>query len=248
MKKISYLISLGIIVLLAAIILACQIEEDPVFENPDIISYEVDLKKQALRFFLKNDQDENFKNFKNLKKWLNTNKQELLFAMNGGMYQKDLSPQGLYIEKGKLLSPLDTIQKGYGNFYLQPNGIFYLTKDHQGIVCKTSDFENNETINYATQSGPMLLIDGAIHPKFKLNSKSVHIRNGVGILPNGHLLFAISKKRVNFYTFASFFKKMNCKNALYLDGFVSRMYLPSKNWIQEDGNFGVMIGEIDKRR
>jgi uncharacterized protein YigE (DUF2233 family) len=31
---------------------------------------------------------------------------------------------------------------------------------------------------------------------------------------------------------------------LYLDGFVSRMYLPAENWLQTDGDFGVMIGAV----
>ncbi len=163
--------------------------------------------------------------------------------MNGGMYLKDQSPQGLYIENGFTLSQIDTIQNGYGNFYLQPNGIFYLTSNGEGFICTTSDFRNKDNIKYATQSGPMLLIEGKIHPKFRKGSHNVHIRNGVGVLPDGQLLFAISKERINFFDFASYFKQNGCKNALYLDGFVSRVYLPSKNWIQLDGNFGVIIGE-----
>jgi uncharacterized protein YigE (DUF2233 family) len=52
----------------------------------------------------------------------------------------------------------------------------------------------------------------------------------------------MSKKEVNLYEFAKYFKDAGCKNALYLDGFVSRTYLPEKDWIQIDGNFGVIIG------
>jgi uncharacterized protein YigE (DUF2233 family) len=76
-------------------------------------------------------------------------------------------------------------------------------------------------------------------------SKNTHIRNGVGILPSGNILFAMSKERINFYNFASFFKSKGCKNALYLDGFVSRTYLPEKGWEQEDGAFGIIIAEIE---
>jgi len=32
---------------------------------------------------------------------------------------------------------------------------------------------------------------------------------------------------------------------LYLDGFVSRTYLPSQNWKQEGGSFGIIIAEIE---
>jgi uncharacterized protein YigE (DUF2233 family) len=110
------------------------------------------------------------------------------------------------------------------------------------VICTTTDFINNGQINYATQSGPMLVIDGEIHPIFKEGSKNLNIRNGVGILPDKKVVFAMSKKEINFYDFANYFKKLGCKNALYLDGFVSRAYLPEKKWVQTDGNFGVMIG------
>jgi len=159
------------------------------------------------------------------------------------MYEKDLSPQGLYIEQGLLKAPIIRKQKGYGNFYLQPNGIFFLTKDRKAGVISTAQFEVQEDIQYATQSGPMLVIDGAIHSKFKKGSSHLHIRNGVGLLPNGDLLFAMSKEKINLFDFATFFKEQACKNALYLDGFVSKTYLPAKNWEQLDGTFGVIIAE-----
>ncbi|WP_299213298.1 phosphodiester glycosidase family protein [uncultured Aquimarina sp.] len=205
------------------------------------ISYEINLKYQNLRFYWKNDNDKNYGNFQNLKSELQKNNQELIFAMNGGMYNKDLSPQGLYIENSIIKSKIDTLKNGYGNFYLQPNGIFYITKDNKPAIHTTTSFKNDGNIKYATQSGPMLLIDGRIHPKFNLGSPNIHIRNGVGILPNGNLLFAMSKEKINFYDFASYFKDNGCKNALYLDGFVSRTYLPSANWEQLEGNFGVII-------
>lgn len=211
--------------------------------NGKFISHEVDLKNQQLHFFWKNINNENYQSFQKLKKVLNDDGKELVFAMNGGMYKKDLSPQGLYIENGTIKSPLDTLQNGYGNFYLQPNGIFYITNNIPHIVT-TKKFTFKKSITYATQSGPMLLIEGNIHEKFNQGSPNVHIRNGVGILPNGNLLFAMSKEKINFYDFASFFKKKGCKNALYLDGFVSRTYLPSKSWEQLEGNFGVIIAEV----
>ena len=163
--------------------------------------------------------------------------------MNGGMYLRDLSPQGLYIENGKIIKKVDPTQEAYGNFYMQPNGIFYITKDKKAHVTRTKEFKYSDNINYATQSGPMLVIDGQIHHKFMPNSKNVHIRNGMGILPNGDLLFAISSHKINFYNFATFFKQYGCKNALYLDGFVSRIYLPEQGITDQDGLFGIIIGE-----
>lgn len=214
--------------------------------EPDLLSYIVDPSQQELKFYWKDQKGNIYGNFQNLKSELEKSGEELTFAMNGGMYTRDLSPQGLYIENGKTYAPIDTNKNGYGNFYLQPNGIFFLTNEGKATICTTDSFSDNGSIRYATQSGPMLLIEGEIHPKFNKGSSNVHIRNGVGILPNGNLLFAMSKKKINFYDFASYFKEKSCENALYLDGFVSRTYLPSEDWIQLDGNFGVIIGETKK--
>ncbi|NJM78540.1 MAG: hypothetical protein HC854_00905 [Flavobacterium sp.] len=210
-------------------------------QNEKFVTYKVNLKEKEIKFYWKSDYAINFKSIGNLKDWLSQKNEELLFATNGGMYKKDYSPQGLYIENFEVKNQLDTIE-GKGNFYLKPNGVFYITNDKKGIICTTENFKNNATIQYATQSEPILVIDSKIHDAFKKDSQNLNIRNGVGILDNGEIIFAMSKKEINFYDFASFFKALGCKNALYLDGFVSRTYLPEENWIQTDGNFGVIIG------
>ncbi|WP_438422238.1 phosphodiester glycosidase family protein [Aquimarina macrocephali] len=240
-KLIGSIVIFGALVLLTSFFFVGKSETQ--VDKSRFLSYEVNPLQQELHFYWKNENTNTYKSFQNLKSELEKENKELVFAMNGGMYNKDLSPQGLYIENGETKARIDTSQSGYGNFYLQPNGIFYLTKKNKPVICTTKIFTDSEHIKYATQSGPMLLIDGKIHPKFRKGSSNVHIRNGVGILPNGNLLFAISKEKTNFYDFASYFKQNGCKNALYLDGFVSRVYLPSKNWNQLDGNFGVIIGE-----
>ncbi len=217
-------------------------------DESKFISYTLNPKKQKLDFYWKDKDGNSYVSFKNLKSKLDKENKQLIFAMNGGMYTKDWTPQGLYIENGIPMAKIDTLTSGYGNFYLQPNGIFYLTRDHTPIICTTAKFRSNADIKYATQSGPMLLIEGKIHSKFNKGSANVHIRNGVGILPNGNLLFAMSKEKINFYDFASYFKQNGCKNALYLDGFVSRTYLPSKNWEQLDGNFVVIIAETKLKK
>jgi uncharacterized protein YigE (DUF2233 family) len=161
--------------------------------------------------------------------------------MNGGMYLKDGSPQGLYIENGLVLKPLDTLQKAYGNFYLQPNGVFGIQKDGKPVVTR-SEHTTIATLNFATPSGPMLIIDGALHPAFQKGSENIHLRNALGIVADGRLLFALSKEKINFYDLATFFKDQGCKNAVYLDGFVSRVYDPESAVAQMDGDFGIIIG------
>ncbi len=235
------------------LLVSCQKKSDAkidlaiIADSSKIASYVVDLERQDLRLFWKNNQDSIYNSFQNLKTKLFQNGERLVFAMNGGMFNKDFSPQGIYIENGELLAELDIQQIGYGNFYLQPNGVFWISDENKAFVSTTSNFAISDSIKYATQSGPMLLIDGEIHSKLTEGSENLHIRNGVGILPDGKVLFAISKERINFYDFASFFKANGCQNALYLDGFVSRMYLLSKGWNLLDDKFGVIVGEVEKQ-
>lgn len=205
------------------------------------VSYKVDVSKADLRLYWKNDKKEQFNSIANLKSWVESKNKKLLFAMNGGMYMEDRAPLGLYIENSKQLRRLN-IAHGSGNFYLQPNGVFYITDENKAGICKTGDFVNKGKIKYATQSGPLLVVDGAINAVFTKGSVNTNIRNGVGILPTGEVVFAMSKSDVNFYDFAQYFQEQGCKYALYLDGFVSRTYLPEKNWTQTDGDFGVIIG------
>jgi uncharacterized protein YigE (DUF2233 family) len=205
------------------------------------VSYIADPKKQDVKLYWKNDKQEIFGNIQTLKSWLDSKHITLVFAMNAGMYKKDFSPQGLFIEDQKTITLLDSSQ-GNGNFYLKPNGIFYIRKDQLPVIVPTTNFRDDGEIAYATQSGPMLVIDGEIHPAFKKNSANLNIRNGVGILPDNRIIFAMSKKEINFYEFAKYFKKLGCNNALYLDGLISRTYLPEQGWIQTDGNLGVLIG------
>lgn len=210
-----------------------------------VLSYEVNPKKSRLAFYSKDDKGRYFENHGRLHKWLSSRGEKLTFAANGGMFNKDFSPHGLYIENGIQINRADRQKYGYGNFYMQPNGVFLIKKDSTAKILTTDKYKPSRNIRYATQSGPMLLIDGEFHPKFNKGSENVHIRNGVGTLPNGNLLFAISKEKINFYDFAEFFRKKGCKNALYLDGAVSKTFLPSKDWVQEEGTFGIIIAEIE---
>ncbi len=214
-------------------------------EEDRFIDHRVDLKKQNLQFYWKDEKGQLYRSLDGLKQSLEAKGKKLLFATNGGMYQTDNSPLGLYIENGKVLNQLNT-KNATGNFYLKPNGVFYITTDNKAYICTTEAFKNNSKIKYATQSGPMLVIDGKLHSAFQKNSTNLNIRNGVGVLPDGKIMFVMSKKEINFYDFATYFQNAGCKYALYLDGFVSRTYLPEKNWSQTDGDFGIIIAETGK--
>lgn len=243
LKQSFYLKTFVLLVLLIGTAGFFTLTNEKVVQDNTFVTYKVNPKKNHLEFFWRDAKGNNFQNARNLIEYLKPQHKKLLFATNGGMYTKDGAPQGLYIEKGILKKEIDTAN-GNGNFYLKPNGVFYLTKDNQAFICTTPNFKMKSNIKYATQSGPMLVIDGNIHPEFKKNSTRVNVRNGVGILPNNEVVFVLSKKEVNLYDFAAYFKSLGCQNALYLDGFVSRTYLPEQQWEQTDGNFGVMIGVV----
>ena len=216
--------------------------EEKTFRDTSLfLTYEWQPGTHQLSFLLNHPDGYPFKTFFALQDHLKVQEKKLLFAMNGGMFRKDFSPVGLYVENGIELQPLITKQEGYGNFFLQPNGVFFLREDDTPAVSTTMNYDS-AGVKFATQSGPMLLIDGAIHPAFNADSENKNIRNGVGILPSGNVLFCISTRKVTFYALASFFLEKECENALYLDGFVSEAYIPEKGMAEDGGPFGVMIG------
>lgn len=204
----------------------------------------VDLRADEIRFVWKDGDGNRIASIGSWRDSLEKEGKQLVFAMNGGMYEKDGSPKGLFIEWGETRSEIDLLEEGYGNFYMQPNGVLFIIGQSKAGICKTSEFSTKESAYYATQSGPMLLIDGKINDQFRIGSDNKHIRNGVGLLEDGRLIFAMSKTKVNFHDFAYYFQQKECKNALYLDGFVSRMYAPDSEVDQLDGDFGVIIGVV----
>ncbi len=235
----------GVIILFYLMLSLLSLQQQSAYEVSEdrLYSYVVDPVEASIRFYWRDQDGKKYKTFEQVILDEEEKCREVRFLCNGGMFNVDFSPQGLYVEEGEQLSRMIKKQKGYGNFFMQPNGIFYVKDSGEAIVCKTQDYLS-DSVRYATQSGPMLLIDGAYHPKFRKGSSNLHIRNGVGILPDGKVLFAMSKKKINFYDLATFFKQRGCKNALYLDGFVSRTYLPEEEVEQMDGRFGVMIGVV----
>ncbi|MDS7945026.1 phosphodiester glycosidase family protein [Acinetobacter sp. V110_1] len=196
-----------------------------------------------LRLFLKNPQtNQYYKSFDNIRHQLKSCEQ-LTFAMNAGMFHSNFSPVGLYIEQGNVIQALNE-DKGWGNFFLQPNGVLAWNK-RQAVIWTTEQYKAKAfQPDYATQSGPMLVMNGKINPLFLANSDSKKIRNGVGI-KNNKLYFVISKNRVNFYNFAEFFQKnLKVEQALYLDGSISSLYLQKNNRNDRKFYMGPIIGLV----
>lgn len=148
----------------------------------------------------------------------------VLLAMNAGMYHEGLGPVGLFVEDGRQETPLD-LADGQGNFFLKPNGVFFVRPDGSAGVLETGAYAAaRPDAAYATQSGPMLVIDGAVHPRFEPDGASRFIRNGVGVREDGTVMLAISRGKVSLGSFARLFRdELECPNALFLDGDISTL-------------------------
>jgi uncharacterized protein YigE (DUF2233 family) len=185
--------------------------------------------------------------FRDVDEALGAEGKALGFAMNAGMYHRDLAPVGLYVEDGVEVSKIVT-SDGPGNFGLLPNGVFCIGEDFRVIESRAFK-KAKPDCRYATQSGPMLVIKGKLHPKFLPGSDSTYVRNGVGVSEDGtRAVFAISNDAVNFHSFARLFRdELGLPDALYFDGNISRLYAPSLD--RHDGGFpmGPIVGTVVPR-
>ncbi len=169
------------------------------------------------------------------------------FAMNAGMFDQDGLPIGLYVERGKELKPLNRAD-GPGNFHLKPNGVFW--GDGGGWHVATTDTfaATPRRPRFATQSGPMLVVDGAVNPQFGANGSSLYVRNGVGVARDGTAWFAISERPVSFGRFARLFRDgLKTPNALFLDGYVSRLWDPPARRMDGGPKIGPIVVVLETR-
>ena len=168
----------------------------------------------------------------------------LVLGMNAGMYHPDRSPVGLYVEKGREEMRLVT-SAGPGNFGMKPNGVLCLAGGAARVLTTEAFAVERPVCDFATQSGPMLVIGGTLHPRFIPGSTSLNVRNGAGVAPNGDLILAISEVPVNFHAFARLFRDAyDVRDALYLDGRVSRLWVPSEGRRTGGLPLGPMIGLV----
>jgi uncharacterized protein YigE (DUF2233 family) len=212
------------------------------YEGSEFVVCTADLRQHQVRLFWKGPDGQPIGSFDQLRQTPFGSR--LIFAMNGGMYHEDLSPVGLYVENGQELKRANTA-KGPGNFHLKPNGVFFIKGNTAGVMETSRHLKQRLRPDFATQSGPMLVINGQIHPKISEEGTSRKIRNGVGMRDKHTAVFAISNGPVTFGAFARLFRdELGCENALFLDGSVSSLYAPSLN--RSDGwlPMGPMIGAL----
>ncbi|MEL6550559.1 MAG: phosphodiester glycosidase family protein [Pseudomonadota bacterium] len=179
---------------------------------------EVDLSAHGARLFWRDGSGALYGDFSALP-------DDVLIATNGGMYHEDRRPVGHYLENGTEVVPPIT-SDGPGNFGLLPNGVLCLNAGRAAIIESRAYAAARPDCTYATQSGPMLVIDGALHPRFLADSDSRKRRGGVGVSEDGQKLFiAVTGNAVNFHTFGRLFRDtLRTPNALFTDGTITRLY------------------------
>ncbi|MGL4965044.1 MAG: phosphodiester glycosidase family protein [Inquilinus sp.] len=210
------------------------------FEAVDYTVCEVDLRRYRLGLFWQDRDGRPYGSLYAFKRAMAAAGDPPLVAMNAGMYHADLSPVGLFVSGGRELSPANEAD-GDGNFFMKPNGIFYTDGERAGILETGAYLRQAPATGIATQSGPLLVINGALHPLFSDDGPSRKTRNGIGLRDDHTVIFAISRDGVSFGSFARLFRDaLGCRNALYLDGSVSALSAPdglSVGW-------GIRVGPI----
>lgn len=196
------------------------------FREQSFYILRIDPQTQELRLYWKDRHGRPYGSFSALRDSLAIDGKTLRFATNAGIFSENHTPGGLHIEDGNELKRVN-LNDGAGNFHMKPNGVFMLGAEGAGVVESQAFLQSGSSPQLATQSGPMLVINGELHPAFKEGSINKHVRNGVGVDVDGNIWFALSAGVVNFFDFALLFRdRLHCPDALYLDGSISGFYLP----------------------
>ncbi|MER8973766.1 MULTISPECIES: phosphodiester glycosidase family protein [unclassified Mesorhizobium] len=197
---------------------------DASFEAVAYVACEIDLRRYDVGVFHAGLDGKAFGSLDKFDKAMADQGRTVLLAMNAGMYHQDLTPVGLLVEDGQEKAPINVADSG-GNFFLKPNGVFLVRKDGKAAVMETNAYAAaRPDVMFATQSGPMLVIDGGLHPRFEQNGTSRYIRNGVGVRDENTVVLAISRSEVSLGSFARLFRDaLDCPNALFFDGVVSAL-------------------------
>jgi len=217
------------------------------FENARFLVCPLNAREHELRLAENGQDGAPLRSFRALAAFLGGDALRVRFAMNAGMFNSAGAPIGLYVENGEQEHPLN-LANGPGNFHLKPNGVFWQDAGG-GLHVATSEAYATADAQpkYATQSGPMLVIDGAIHPRFAADGASHYIRNGVGVRDAHRAFFVISRDEVSFGVFARFFRDgLQCRDALFLDGHVSSLWAPERHRQDRGAALGPMVVVLNR--
>lgn len=217
------------------------------FEGSRFTVCTFDARRDELRLVSRDDNGAYLRSFERLDAYLRGDVARLRFAMNAGMYDETGAPIGLFIADSAEEHSI-SLNDGPGNFHMMPNGVFWQDENGEVRITTSTDYAASpRAARWATQSGPMLVIDGALHPRFQQDGPSRYLRNGVGVRDAQTAYFVISSGAVSFGRLARFFRdELNCDSALFLDGSVSSLWAPDMG--RRDGNqeLGPLIAVLER--
>jgi len=214
--------------------LCAEVREEKI-EHAGAVFRVVRVEPDQLQLVWKDDQGQPYRTFDRVQAAYEKQGKMVRFIMNAGIFEPGEIPSGLHVEHAKELLPLNE-KDGRGNFFLKPNGVASCWRGRdEGAYISTVEVWKRRTDEasrvrdyrapqYAIQGGPLLLIGGKRHPAFIEGSPSRLVRNGVGVDSKGRFIFAITDQGqvVNFWDFAGLFLKLDCQDALFLDGTISQ--------------------------
>jgi uncharacterized protein YigE (DUF2233 family) len=187
------------------------------------------------------------RSFARLKAALGPRARRLRFAMNGGMFDAAGGPVGLYVEQGVEKHGINR-RTGPGNFHMLPNGVFAVdAAGRVAIVPSPAWPPPRFAVRWATQSGPMLVIAGQLHPLIQPDGASRYVRNAVGVADARTAWFVISDESVSFGRLARFLRDgLGCRDALYFDGAVSSLWDPADGREDQREDLGPLVAVMRK--
>ena len=212
------------------------------FEQVPLTHCIADPRKHRITTALGGKDNKPYRSLANLAGKRSPNANVIAFAVNGGMFDSDGKPIGYYVENGARLKELSRTD-GPGNFHLKPNGVFYGTAGKWNIQTADDFYSNvSDRPQFGTQSGPMLVIDGQLHPEIAQDGPSKAIRNGIGIDKQGKAHFVIADRPLSFGILARFYRdELKTPNALFLDGNVSALWDPANDRLDLGAPLGPLI-------
>lgn len=222
---------------------------DFVMQGVQYGAFRADVSK--IRLLWRNQQGENYRKLRNAKEALEAQGYPVYLLMNAGIFDIEERPAGLWIEDGAELKTLN-LKTGQGNFHIQPNGVF-LIEDQQAKIISSAEYAASKPQpQWALQSGPLLLINGVINPRFRPDLHSPHRRNAVCVDQNGVVIFVMSlnaqNEMPNFYDFASALQALECQQALYLDGSLATWFIPGRFSVLHFADLVGMIAVVGEQK
>ena len=217
------------------------------FSGTDYIVCDLPLSRYRLSLMAEDEAGEPYETFARASEVAKSAGHDVRLIMNAGMYHEDRRPVGLAVQDGVKLNDA-VLGRGSGNFSMRPNGVFYVENGRAHVRETGRYLEEHHSPDLATQSGPMLLLDGKLHPRFIEGSDSRYVRNGVCASDDGRTVhLVLSRQPVNFWDFAVFFRDgLGCRNALFFDGHVSSLYYPAAGIDCRRDRLGPMLVVTDR--